>query len=701
MPYIRSLFHCPLSPSLRKYRAWPLTLLLIIAMLAGLAAPAAAASDVGNNGTAAGTVVLSVIGDAKRGTLLPATQVVLQDGDTAYSVLERTLPGRVQSSGSGETLYVSGIDGLSELDLGPKSGWMYEVGGAYPAGSASMYRLKPGDAVVWRYTLDLGADVGAPDPGNSGNTGGEAGGEGSSGGTTGNGDAGDGGNAGSDGAPSGGAAGAAYGDDIAALRKLLLAKPATALSEWEAFALARSGGGVPDAYLAELAAQVKAAGGTFRKATDLERIVLAARAAGADPRAFAGYDLVAAVYNHAKLTLQGANGPIFALLALDSGGYDVPAGAVWTRAKLVDWLLALQNADGSFPLSAGEAGNADITAMALAALAPYAIVADGADAGAVAKAEAGAAEIGSVRAASAASAIDRAVLYLSSVQLPDGGFKLERDANSETAAQVVIGLAAAGRDPAGSAFVKAGGSLPEALLAYRTTDGRFAHAPGGAADPIATEQALLALIAYDRYATGASRLYRIAAERFADERQIAGWASDAVHEAYAAKLLSGTSASPLRFEPKRGITRAEFAALLVRLAGDRLAPVAETDSVADSNVSFADVPPSAWYYAAVVRAARAGIVNGVSASAFKPGDPITREQMAVMIGRAFGLSESSSGTAWRDAASIRAAALPYVNAVADKGILLGAAGAFDPAGKVTREMAAMTALRLKNLTLAS
>ncbi|MDG0794296.1 S-layer homology domain-containing protein [Cohnella ginsengisoli] len=691
MPNARSLLQRALSPSLRKHRAWPLTLLLIVAMVACLAAPAAAAV-VADNGTAAGTVTLSVIGDVKRGTLLHATQVGLQDGDTAYSVLERTLPGKVKSSGSGETLYVSGIDGLSELDLGPKSGWMYEVSGAYPARSASMYRLKPGDAVVWRYTLDLGADVGAPNPGAGGNAaGGASGGTGASG----NGSAGDGGNAGNGGRPSvGEGASAVYDADIAALRKLLLAKPAAELSEWEAFALGRSGGGVPDAYLAELAAQVKAASGAYRKATDLERIVLAVRAAGGDPRAFAGYDLVAAVYNHAKLTLQGANGPIFALLALDSGGYDVPASALWTRAKLVDWLLALQNADGSFPLAAGEAGNADITAMALAALAPYANGAEDADAGA------GAVPISGSR--SAATAIDRAIAYLSSVQLPDGGFKLERDENSETAAQVVIGLTAAGRDPAGAAFLKAGGSLLDALLAYRTADGRFAHAPGGASDAIATEQAMLALVAYDRYTTGASGLYRIAAERFADERQIAGWASDAVHQAYAAKLLSGTSASPLRFEPKRGITRAEFAALLVRLAGDRLDTAQSPgNDGATFEVSFADVQPSDWYYGAVMRAARAGIVNGVSAAAFKPGDPITREQMAVMIGRAFGLTGSRSGTAWRDASSIRAAALPYVNAVAEKGILLGAAGAFDPSGTVSREMAAVTAVRLKHLDLAS
>ncbi|CAI6086875.1 S-layer homology domain-containing protein [Cohnella sp. JJ-181] len=671
MSRLRSLVpHLRLSHSLSAYRFLALPIVLIVAMAFYSVAPAAAAeSGDSGGGTPAGTATLSVIGDAHRGTLLAPTTVDLRVGDTAFSVLERAMPGKVRSSGSGETLYVSSIDGLSELDLGPKSGWMYAVGDAYPSGSANLYKLKPGDRVVWQYTLDLGADLGAPNPADGEGSDGGAGG--ASGGGSGSG-AGSGSSGGAN-AGNGSSVANAFGPDIAALRKLLLAKPAAELSEWEAFALGRSGGGVPAAYLAELAEQVKDTGGQYRKATDLERIVLAVRAAGADPRAFAGYDLVAAIYNHGNLTLQGANGPIFALIALDSGGYAVPADAAWTRDKLLDWLLALQNDDGSFPLTGGEAGNADITAMAIAALAPYA----------------GAAFDGG---AQAGAAIDRAVAYLSSIQLSDGGFTLEDEENSETAAQVIIGLTAAARDPRGAEFVKNGGGALDGLLAYRTAGGGFAHVPGGTADPISTEQALLALIAYDRFAKKSSGLYRIAPERFADEQQIAGWASDSVHQAYAAKLLSGTSAAGLRFEPKRGITRAEFAALLVRLAVDRLAE-APIDGTAGTIV-FADVAPSAWYYADVMRAARAGIVNGMSATSFKPGDAITREQMAVMIGRAYDLAGASAGPAWRDAASIRASALPYVNAVASTGILLGSDGYFAPAGTVTREMAAVVAVRL-------
>ena len=37
---------------------------------------------------------------------------------------------------------------------------MYEVNGRYPNYGCSRYRLKNGDAVNWRYTCDLGRDVG-------------------------------------------------------------------------------------------------------------------------------------------------------------------------------------------------------------------------------------------------------------------------------------------------------------------------------------------------------------------------------------------------------------------------------------------------------------------------------------------------------------------------------------------------------------
>jgi hypothetical protein len=72
-------------------------------------------------------------------------------------------------------------------------------------------------------------------------------------------------------------------------------------------------------------------------------------------------------------------------------------------------------------------------------------------------------------------------------------------------------------------------------------------------------------------------------------------------------------------------TRAQFAALLARSLN-----LNETGS----NRPFADVTQDAWYHEAVYQVYSAGIVSGVTDSSFLPNDPITREQMAVMLSNA-------------------------------------------------------------------
>ena len=56
--------------------------------------------------------------------------------------------------------YVSGINNLYEFDCGKDSGWMYCVNGWYPNYGCSKYTLEDGDTVEWRYTCNLGRDVG-------------------------------------------------------------------------------------------------------------------------------------------------------------------------------------------------------------------------------------------------------------------------------------------------------------------------------------------------------------------------------------------------------------------------------------------------------------------------------------------------------------------------------------------------------------
>ena len=160
--------------------------------------------------------------------------------------------------------------------------------------------------------------------------------------------------------------------------------------EWAVIGLARSGCSSTEwfeAYFDSLAALVRAQDGVLhaRKYTEYARVVLALTAIGKDPRDVGGYDLLAPLGDFDRVTFQGLNGAVFALLALDAGGYavpDAPAGETQaTRESYLAEILAYQTLSGGFSLDvAGGDADVDITAMALCALAPYCNDAAAADA---------------------------------------------------------------------------------------------------------------------------------------------------------------------------------------------------------------------------------------------------------------------------------------------------------------------------------
>ena len=61
-----------------------------------------------------------------------------------------------------KSYYVEGINQLYEFDCGKNSGWMYSVNGEFPNYGASSYKPKDGDKIEWKYTCNLGSDVGNP-----------------------------------------------------------------------------------------------------------------------------------------------------------------------------------------------------------------------------------------------------------------------------------------------------------------------------------------------------------------------------------------------------------------------------------------------------------------------------------------------------------------------------------------------------------
>lgn len=90
-----------------------------------------------------------------------------------------------------------------------------------------------------------------------------------------------------------------------------------------------------------------------------------------------------------------------------------------------------------------------------------------------------------------------------------------------------------------------------------------------------------------------------------------------------------------RFDADRSITRAEFAALLVRALG--LMPAADTSQ------GFSDVSAGSWYAEAVATAAKAGLLGGYEDGTFRPGREITREEQAAMMVRAMSFAGIHTG----------------------------------------------------------
>ena len=99
------------------------------------------------------------------GWILEPTEVVFYGGESVFNVLQRTCRQKkihmeFENTPMYNSAFIEGIGNLYEFDVGDLSGWMYSVNGWFPNYGCSRYALQDGDVVEWRYTCDLGADVG-------------------------------------------------------------------------------------------------------------------------------------------------------------------------------------------------------------------------------------------------------------------------------------------------------------------------------------------------------------------------------------------------------------------------------------------------------------------------------------------------------------------------------------------------------------
>ncbi len=134
------------------------------------------------------------------------------------------------------------------------------------------------------------------------------------------------------------------------------------------------------------------------------------------------------------------------------------------------------------------------------------------------------------------------------------------------------------------------------------------------------------------------------------------------------------------FRPNAPVTRAEFVKMLVLTLGLQPLP---------GMAPFSDVPVGAWYAPYVAAAVHAGIVNGVSPTAFGPQQPVTREQMAVLLARVLDLTQTAP-LHFSDAATVSPWALTAVQEAVAAGYLTGFPdGTLRPLAPATRAEAAV------------
>ena len=427
--------------------------------------------------------------------------------------------------------------------------------------------------------------------------------------------------------------------------------------EWAVIALARSSYEMPSQYYEKYYERVKDHVKTHsgdlhdKKYTEYSRIALALTAIGKDPTDVAGYNLLTALGDYDKTTWQGLNGPVWALIALDSGNYPMPqnpeASTQATRQMYVDRILECQLPDGGWSLlggtpsaPAGERSDPDITGMVLQALASYQ------DNPQVKK------------------ATGQALEAMSQVQNEKGGFSNNGQENSESLVQMIVGLSELGLSLEDERFIKNGHTLLDNLMTYYKKGNGFSHtlAEGGS-NQMATEQGLYGAVAAERMRSGKNSLYRmndtqkVVQGEMVDQSAeiglpgkhkdiklipvtVAGRSFDdiasnkhkeAIEALASRQIINGKSATI--YDPLGAVTRAEFATIIVNSLG--LKPA--------SNSQFKDVPESIWYAPYVGAASQYGLVAGVSETTFNPKGTITKQEAAVMITRAAALSGLDTG----------------------------------------------------------
>ncbi|GIO15225.1 hypothetical protein J19TS2_47800 [Cohnella xylanilytica] len=243
------------------------------------------------------------------------------------------------------------------------------------------------------------------------------------------------------------------------------------------------------------------------------------------------------------------------------------------------------------------------------------------------------------------------------------------------------------------AFVRREIPLPEGATAGRSLtavvldeDGSVRHAP----TTIETRDGKTYAVVHSL----ADSTYALVSYSKAFEDMNGHWASEAVANLASRLIVAGADAN--RFRPDATVSRAEFAAIVVRALGlsDR----------GDASATFRDVEGSAWYSGAVAQAAELGLLQGYEDGSFRPTDALTREGAVAILARVMelaGLDVAASDDdvqaalgSFRDGSRVGGWAKPAMAAAIRRGLVNGSSGELHPQGQLTRAETAVMVERL-------
>ena len=262
-------------------------------------------------------------------------------------------------------------------------------------------------------------------------------------------------------------------------------------NEWTIFTYLRSGGTI-DAqkkitYLQSVWEEIVNYGDSL-ETLDYVRLILTLPLLGEDATNFASsYNLVEALCNSFSGN-QTSNMYSYGLIALDSMKYELPADSAWSRAALIEKILAFQATDGGFGLGGNSSGSVDMTAIVLQALAPY----------------------NTSNYPAVQTAVAKALNYLKAELTANAGFIAEGGENGCSTAQVLIALTALGIDPTDkdNGFTAGKSNLITNLDGFKLESGGFYWLHGNAsANLMGTQQITYAMEAYRRYALNLNSLF--------------------------------------------------------------------------------------------------------------------------------------------------------------------------------------------------